>query len=146
MQMWASASSAGARILAAALVILLCACSDTTAPDLLLSFHKERFDEQGPSPTTTAEGGADRITVRGSLATPCLASPSEVIAEAERSGSDLELRVGWVPAGDCVPGVNTFVYEAVLGELGRGLYQLRVLHVLTGYAAYVTLEEDVQVG
>jgi hypothetical protein len=69
-----------------------------------------------------------------------------VIAEADRSGSDLELRVGWGPAVDCEPGVDVFVYEAVLGELRPGLYQLRVVHVLTGHAAYVTLEEDVQVG
>jgi hypothetical protein len=145
MHSWACASSAGARILAAALVLVISSCSDSTGPDLLLSFSADRFEEPGPSPSTTAEGGEGRITVQGSLATPCLASPSEVIAEADRSGSELELRVGWVPASDCVPGVDVFVYEAVLGELRPGLYQLRVLNVLTGHAAFVTLEEDVQV-
>jgi hypothetical protein len=146
MRSWACASCAGARILVAALVLVFSSCSDSTGPDLLLSFTADRFDDPGPSPPTTAEGGEGRVTVQGSLSTPCLASPSEVIAEADRSGSELELRVGWVPAGDCIPGVDTFVYEAVLGNLSSGLYQLRVLHVLTGHAAYVALEEDVEVG
>ncbi len=145
MRGYACARSAGARILAAALVLLFSSCSDSTGPDLLLSFSADRFDGRGPSPSTTAEGGAGRITVQGSLATPCLASPSEVVAEADRSGSDLELRVGWVPAGECVPGVDVFVYDAVLGEIGPGVYRLMVMHVLTGHAAYVALEQDVQV-
>jgi hypothetical protein len=136
----------GAIILAAATVLGSSSCSDSTGPDLLLSFSADRFDGRGPSPSTTAEGGEGRITVQGSLATPCLATPSEVIAEADRSGSELELRVGWVPAGDCVPGVDVFVFEAVLGNLSGGRYQLRVLHVLTGHAAYVALEQDVEVG
>ena len=146
MRNWACASSAGARILAAAFVFVLSSCSDSTGPDLLLSFTADRFDGPGAPPLTTAEGGEGRITVQGSLSTPCVATPSEVIAEADRSGSELELRVGWVPAGDCIPSVDVFVYEAVLGNLSSGLYQLRVLHVLTGHAAYVALEEDVEVG
>ncbi len=133
-------------VLLAALISGLGGCSDSTGPDLVLSFTADRFDGRGPSPSTTAEGGEGRITVQGSLSTPCLASPSELVAEADRSGSELELRVGWVPAGDCVPGVDVFLYEAVLGNLSSGLYQLRVLHVLTGHAAYVALDEDVQVG
>lgn len=133
-------------VLLVALVSALGGCSDSTGPDLLLSFTADRYDDPGPSPSTTAAGGEGRITVQGSLSTPCLASPSEVVAEADRSGSDLELRVGWVPAGDCIPGVDVFVYEAVLGNLSSGLYRLRVLHVLTGHAAYVALEEDVEVG
>ncbi len=53
--------------------------------------------------------------------------------------------MGWVPAGECVPGVDVFVYDAVLGELRPGVYRLMVMHVLTGHAAYVALEQDVQV-
>jgi hypothetical protein len=68
-----------------------------------------------------------------------------VLAEADRSGSELELRVGWVPAGNCVPGVDVFVFEAVLGNLASGVYQLKVLHVLTGHGAYVALEQEVDV-
>jgi hypothetical protein len=146
MGSWTIEATVRATPLLAALALAFVACSDSTGPDLLLSFSADRFDGRGPSPSTTAEGSEGRITVQGSLATPCLASPSEVIAEADRSGSDLELRVGWVPAGDCEPGVDVFVYEAVLGELRPGLYHLRVVHVLTGHAAYVALEEDVQVG
>jgi hypothetical protein len=133
-------------MLAAALVFLLSSCSDSTGPDLLLSFSAERFAGPGPSPPTTVEAGDGRITVQGTLNTPCLASASEVVGEADRSGSSLELRVGWVPAGDCIAGVDAFVYEAVLGNLSAGVYQLRVLHVLTGHAAFVALEEDVPVG
>lgn len=141
----ARATSAGMRILAAALVLLFSSCSDSTGPDLRLTFSADRFDGRGPSPPTTAAGGAGKITVQGSLATPCLASPSEVVAEADRSGSELELRVGWVAGGDCVPGVDVFVYEAVLGQLRPGQYRLTVMHVLTGHAAYVALEQTVQV-
>lgn len=141
------AGSVGAKVLIAALVLVSGSCSDSTGPEeLLQSFTSERFDGRGPSPSTTAVGGVGRITVQGSLATPCLAVPSEVIGEAERSGSELELRVGWVPSGNCVPGVDVFVFEAVLGNLGSGPYQLRVVHVLTGHGAYVALEEEVEVG
>jgi hypothetical protein len=146
MRSWTSVGSAGAGILAAALLLVSSSCSDSTGPDLELSFTRDRFDGSGPSPSTTAQGGVGKITVQGSLATPCLASPSEVIAEAESNGSELELRVGWVPAGTCAPGVDVFVFEAVLGNLSSGVYHLRVLHVLTGYGAYVALEEDVGVG
>lgn len=146
MRSWASVGSAGAGILAVALFLVSSACSDSTGPDLDLSFTRDRFDGVGPSPSTTAEGAVGKITVQGSLATPCLSSPSEVNAEAERDGSDLELRVGWAPAGTCVSGVDVFVFEAVLGNLSSGLYHLRVLHVLTGYGAYVALEEEVEVG
>jgi hypothetical protein len=121
-------------------------CSDSTGPDLLVSFTAQRFAGPGPSPPTTVQAGDGRITVQGTLSTPCLASVSEVVGEADRSGSELELRVGWVPTVDCVAGVDVFVYEAVLGNLSAGVYQLRVLHVLTGHAAYVALEEDVPVG
>ncbi|NIN72750.1 MAG: hypothetical protein GTO46_12670 [Gemmatimonadetes bacterium] len=146
MHLWACASSVGARILAAALVFLFSSCSDSTGPDLLLSFTAERFLSPGPSPPVTVEAGDGRITVQGTLSTPCLASVSEIVGEADRSGSELELRVGWVPAGDCVQGVDVFFYEAVLGSLSAGVYRLRVLHVLTGHAAYVALDEDVLVG
>jgi hypothetical protein len=146
MHSWPCTRSAGARILAAALVLVSPSCSDSTGPDLELSFTRDRFDGVGPSPSTTAEGGVGKITVQGSLATPCLSSPSEVMAEAERNGSELELRVGWIPSGTCVPGVDVFVFEAVLSNLSSGSYQLRVLHVLTGHGAYVALEEEVEVG
>jgi hypothetical protein len=130
-------------------VLALCAwgCGDgPTGPDLLLSFTVERFDPgQGTLPSDAAAGGEGTVTVTGGLQTPCLAEPSDLKGTAEKDGSNLFLQIRLELAVACTPGVDSFTYEGVLGNLESGTYHLTVSNVFLEQSGYVTLETDVSV-
>jgi hypothetical protein len=122
-------------------------CSgDPTGTDLLLSFAVERFDPgQGSLPSDAAEGGDGTITVRGGLQTPCLADPSDLKGAALKEGLALSLQIRLELTVACIPGVDAFTYDALLGNLESGTYHLTVSNVFLNQSGYVTLETDVTV-
>ncbi len=114
--------------------------------DLLLSFTAEGFDpSQGSVPSDAAQGGAGTITITGGLQGPCLAQASDLKGEAQREGLTLLLQVTVEPEGACTPGISAFTYEALLGNLESGTYNLTVTHVFSAGVGYVALETSVVV-
>ncbi len=114
--------------------------------DLLLSFAAESFDpSQGPLPSDAAQGGEGAIAITGGLQGPCLAQASDVKGDAQRAGFTLLVQVTVEPEGACASGISAFTYEALLGNLESGTYNLAVNHVFSAGVGYVALETSVVV-
>jgi hypothetical protein len=124
------------------------ACGDDpTGPEMLLDFTVQRFNPiQGSLPSDAAVGGVGAITITGGIQTPCLAQPEDLKAEALREGVALALRIRLEPEqGGCIPGVDSFSYEARIENLESGTYHLTVSQRFLDDAGYVTLDTDVTV-
>jgi hypothetical protein len=97
-----------------------------------------------PEVAATGDAGAVRVDARLSAPSPC----QQLTAQADRSGSEVTLRVRISPVGEaCVASIGTFEYAAVIGQLAPGSYQLRVVHEYpgTGWPSGPVLEQTVEV-
>jgi hypothetical protein len=130
----------------ALLALTLAGCRDSAGPDPLVDFTVDLFDiRDGPLPGVQSTVGSGTITVSGGFWTPCVALPAEIEGAAAVEGTEIELQVSWL--GDqtsCVPAVENFVYQAVLGGLSPDTYHLRVVHI-PGADAFAALDENVVV-
>jgi hypothetical protein len=130
--------------------LLLSGCAlELTGPnpaDLEFTVKSAHHGEwlEHPEVAATGDAGAVRVDARLSAPSPC----QQLTAQADRSGSEVTLRVRISPVGEaCVASIGTFEYAAVIGQLAPGSYQLRVVHEYpgTGWPSGPVLEQTVEV-
>jgi hypothetical protein len=112
------------------LVVALLSACDATAPDNLeYSFTSREIDAvdmENPAVTARAEGL--RILVRGETWTTC--QGGVITGDVTKPSRDVltvvvsELRT----TIDCVPATVPYEYNAIIGPLNNGRYQVTVLH------------------
>jgi hypothetical protein len=138
------------RTVAALAALLLSGCAlELTGPNpadleftVMAAHHGEWLEH--PEVNATGDAGAIRVNARLSAPSPC----QQLTADADRSGSQVTLRVRITPVGEaCVASIGTFEYVAVIGQLAPGSYQLRVIHEYpgTGWPSGPVLEQGVEV-
>ena len=105
------------------------------------------FRVVSPPPPTAATGASGRIIAAGAITTRC--APYEVRVATARDGQRLTLRlIGQVSRARCPQDVmGELGFEAEIGRLEPGTYQLHVVHTYTGASGpgETVLEEEVVV-